>query len=52
MKEFFAMIKFNLFRMFIVISTVMFASMAFGQGKPYDGPEDPAGDKTAIRKAG
>jgi hypothetical protein len=32
------------------ISFGLFASIAFGQGRPYDGPEDPAGDKTAIRE--
>ncbi|MBN2088454.1 hypothetical protein JW964_02530 [candidate division KSB1 bacterium] len=29
---------------------LMFTQFIFGQGKPYDGPEDQAGDKTAIRE--
>lgn len=34
----------------VLTGIIMFTSLAFGQGKPYDGPEDPAGDKTAIRE--
>ncbi len=42
---------FYLFRTFMVLAgIIMFTSFTFGQGKPYDGPEDPAGDKTAIRE--
>jgi len=34
----------------ISIACAIGVSVVFGQGKPYDGPEDPAGDKTAIRE--
>ena len=40
-----------LFKAFIVISITVFSSFVFGQGKPYDGPEDPAGDKD-VKKIG
>jgi hypothetical protein len=50
-----AMIKFKKkntrhFIIFIVSMTALITSSAFSQGKPYEGPEDPAGDKTAIRE--
>ncbi len=39
-----------IFILFIVMGMTVFTPFAFGQGKPYDGPEDQAGDKTAIRE--
>ncbi len=32
------------------ILSTLFATLAFGQGKPYDGPEDPAADPGALRE--
>lgn len=34
----------------LIISLIMIASHGFSQGRLYEGPEDPAGDKTAIRE--
>lgn len=42
--------KYFLYMVLVEMAFILFASLAFGQGKPYDGPEDPAGDKTAIRE--
>ncbi|MDZ7262715.1 MAG: hypothetical protein ONB05_11500, partial [candidate division KSB1 bacterium] len=41
--------KYILLSAFIVMGMMMLASLAFGQGKPYDGPEDPAGDNNAKK---
>jgi hypothetical protein len=49
-KELFKMKKYFLYIVLAGIVYSLFTPFAFGQGKPYDGPEDPAGDKGAIRE--
>lgn len=34
----------------IILVSSLISSLAFGQGKPYDGPEDPAGDEGSVRE--
>ncbi len=34
----------------IVLLLTLPLQLLFGQGKPYDGPDDPAGDISAIRE--
>ena len=33
----------------ILLSSLIFYVNLYGQGKPYEGPDDPAGDQAAIR---
>jgi hypothetical protein len=37
-------------RLLIISTAVLAAATLFGQGKPYEGPDDPAGDKAARRE--